>query len=462
MKRLLLLFTLFAIITSQSGIEDCSSFESSIALACSKLGNTDNRCYYTEGQCKSSLHKCEDYNPSSNFDDQSCTSIIPDDYQTVECVVDGNPKKCVPKKKSCEQTTDETVCPNLEAGTDKRCVFTNGKCEAHYNECSKASQNECNNNIPQNSKMKCNWDSSCQEKDRECNKYITYTDSKGPHAGNQYCYQLKADDNDQVCILDEGNCKSVYKSCDKGNGDENKCNGIKPLNDYFYYLTFNSNKYCSYSANNCIEKAKNCNQYIKGTGSQYCTSLEAENKSKKCVYDVEKDECTEQYTTCEEYKTNPNQNDCELIQPNYYDFYTYKCIFNTADKSCERQKMTCEDYQGNDEDKCLKISYNLDDRDTYSCKMIDGKCKKEYRYCDDYTGTDKAKCEAIRVDPFKCVYDTKDKECYQEYGTCNEYKGTDPTICSYYDSNDENKRCILVNGKCVEKEYYYYCSERTK
>jgi len=121
--------------------------------------------------------------------------------------------------------------------------------------------------------------------------------------------------------------------------------------------------------------------------------------------------------------------------------------------------MTCEDYQGNDEEECLKISYNLDDRDTYSCRMIDGKCKKEYRYCSDYRGTDKAKCEAIRVDPFKCVYDTKDKECSQEYGTCNEYKGTDPTICSYYDSNDENKRCILVNGKCVEKEYYYYCSD---
>jgi hypothetical protein len=52
----------------------------------------------------------------------------------VECVVDGNPKKCVSKKKACEQTIDEKVCLNLEAGTDKRCVFTNGKCEAHYNE----------------------------------------------------------------------------------------------------------------------------------------------------------------------------------------------------------------------------------------------------------------------------------------------------------------------------------------
>ena len=38
------------------------------------------------------------------------------------------------KKKTCEQTIDEKVCLNLEAGTDKRCVFTNGKCEAHYNE----------------------------------------------------------------------------------------------------------------------------------------------------------------------------------------------------------------------------------------------------------------------------------------------------------------------------------------
>ena len=64
---------------------------------------------------------------------------------------------------------------------DKRCVFTNGKCEAHYNECSKASQNECNDNIPQDSKKKCNWDSSCQEKYRECNNYIIYTDGNGQH-----------------------------------------------------------------------------------------------------------------------------------------------------------------------------------------------------------------------------------------------------------------------------------------
>ena len=71
--------------------------------------------------------------------------------------------------------------------------------------------------------------------------------------------------------------------------------------------------------------------------------------------------------------------------------------------------------------------------------MIDGKCKKEYRSCSDYTGTDKAKCEAIRVDPYKCVSDTKYNECYQEYGTCNEYKGTDPYTCSsHYYSNDEN------------------------
>ena len=103
------------------------------------------------------------------------------DYQEVECVVEENPKKCVSKKKTCEQTTDETICPKLDAGEDKRCVFTNGKCEAHYNECSKASQNECNDNIPQDSKKKCNWDSSCQEKYRECNNYIIYTDGNGQH-----------------------------------------------------------------------------------------------------------------------------------------------------------------------------------------------------------------------------------------------------------------------------------------
>ena len=92
--------------------------------------------------------------------------------------------------------------------------------------------------------------------------------------------------------------------------------------------------------------------------------------------------------------------------------------------------------------------------------MIDGKCKKEYSFCSNYEGTDKAKWEAIRVDPYKCKFDTEDIKCYEEDGTCNEYKGKDPYTCSsHYYSNDENKHCILVNGKCVEKEYYYYCSD---
>ena len=43
----------------------------------------------------------------------------------------------------------------------------------------------------------------------------------------------------------------------------------------------------------------------------------------------------------------------------------------------------------------------------YSCKIIDGRFKKEYRYCSDYKGNNKAEREAIRADPFKCVYDTK-------------------------------------------------------
>ena len=52
----------------------------------------------------------------------------------------------------------------------------------------------------------------------------------------------------------------------------------------------------------------------------------------------------------------------------------------------------------------------------YSCKMIDGRFKKEYRYCSDYKGNNKAECEAIRADPFKCVYDTKYNECDPEQG----------------------------------------------
>ena len=43
----------------------------------------------------------------------------------------------------------------------------------------------------------------------------------------------------------------------------------------FYY--YNSLSYFSYSSDIWEEKPKNCNQYKKGTGKNYCTSLKAEN-----------------------------------------------------------------------------------------------------------------------------------------------------------------------------------------
>ena len=544
MNRLLLLFTLFALIISDSNVDECSIFESSIATSCVNLGDDVNRCYYSEGKCKTTFKSCEAYNPDSGFNDTTCTSIILADYQTTKCVVvvEGTKKQCVSKTKTCEETTDQHTCKLLDAGENKRCVFTNGKCSAHHNYCTNANEGECNNNIPLDSAKKCEWVTDCQELDRKCNQSITYIDQNVLNISPQYCYKLKVDDSNQVCVKDEQNCKAVDKSCANGNGDQAKCQEIKPLANYGYYYKYDDLKYCSYSSDTCSEETKKCNQYIKGSGSISCEGLAAENPKKKCVYNSEKDECTEQYTTCssytedtsitnhiaedckiikpinrfnseyekcefersqciskpkdcneikdkeicnqykdygygkyclflesnntcvnsfgtcEEYKTNVNKNDCELIKPQYLGPYTYKCIFNEEDQTCKKEKMACEDYKGQDPASCSSLSSNLDSY-FYECKFIDGICKKEYRSCSDYQGNNKAECEAIRDDPYKCVYNTKYNQCYQETGTCNEYTGKDPIICSSYYSKNENKRCVLVNNKCIEKEYYYSCSD---
>ena len=165
MNRLLLLFTLFALIISDSNVDECSIFESSIATSCVNLGDDVNRCYYSEGKGKTTFKSCEAYNPDSGFNDTTCTSIILADYQTTKCVVvvEGTKKQCVSKTKTCEETTDEHTCKLLDAGENKRCVFTTGKCSALHNYCTNANEGECNNTIPLDSAKKCEWVTDCQE-----------------------------------------------------------------------------------------------------------------------------------------------------------------------------------------------------------------------------------------------------------------------------------------------------------
>ena len=84
------------------------------------------------------------------------------------------------------------------------------------------------------------------------------------------------------------------------------------------------------SKRNDIKDKKTCNEYNYYVSTKYSLFLEGNNT------------CVHSFKICEEYNTNTNQNECELIHPIYSSYpeylYTFKCIFNADDKSCKKQK----------------------------------------------------------------------------------------------------------------------------
>lgn len=73
---ILISFLFFKSISSQDF--DCASdFERYKNLACYQLSNSDQYCQLVDNECREWYKKCEDYNPSSNFDEEICKKIVP-------------------------------------------------------------------------------------------------------------------------------------------------------------------------------------------------------------------------------------------------------------------------------------------------------------------------------------------------------------------------------------------------
>ena len=313
---LLILITLCAF----SYTDDCSN-AFSLEGICNiySIGST-SKCTYSEGKCVQGYFECSQYAPNSNFDDNICTSIIPSNSQK-ECIPEGTGtnRRCVEKTLKCEKFKNIADCLSLavDDSSKQRCVIVDRtKCETHYMNCADASSSGiCNKNIPNDNSKKCQWSSNrCQETERTCDDFITFSDSS---ISSKTCLDLNNDDN-KVCFFDENSkCHSYYKQCEHGTRDN--CATIKPFNEGitqnsdYNINSFNPKAYCVWkkgdgeSTESCHEENYKCNDAIGEKFNDLCPYLEISNTHKTCTYDEASKRCTEIYSTCQSYTDDTSE-----------------------------------------------------------------------------------------------------------------------------------------------------------
>ena len=475
MKLALLLLALISLIFS-AHTDDCSSFSPQVIAECEALSSGSTKCIYSGNQCISSYTECSNYAPESGFDDATCTRIIPSDPLT-KCIVktEGSTKTCIPELKKCSDHTSEDGCINLQAGEGQRCLLLEGgKCEAHYNDCTQlTSQGEakCVANIPNDKSKMCTWSSNaCAQSDRTCEKYIAYSGPSGETS--EACLNLHAT-SPKICIFENGKtCRQEYEKCENGDGDENLCKTIRPLNTE--KTGYDHQNICQYASDTskCEKVLKQCSKYEKGfDDGTVCQTLTSSNTNKMCSYDSSKDECSEICSSYNTDQTNPDQREdpvCKAITPKdlttkVVDQFS-ECYLDT-DKSCKSRKKSCDKFT--DEASCH--AQVLEDT-TKRCLFVDNVCKEIYKTCNDYTtkieaaNRKKEDCEIITYTGtdsyiYRCVYDSSDNlnKCEPKKIQCEDYKGSDAAYCSSLsiniDSAESTKfECRFVEGKC-SKQY---------
>ena len=477
MKLALLLLALISLPFS-APTDDCSSFSPQVIAGCEALSSGSTKCIYSGNQCISSYTECTNYAPASGFDDATCTRIIPTD-PLKKCIVktEGSTKSCVPELKKCSDHTSDD-CISLQAGDGQRCLLLEGgKCEAHYNDCTQlTSQGEakCVANIPNDKSKMCAWSSNaCAPTDRTCEKYIVYSGPSGETS--EACLQLHAT-SPKICIFENGKtCRQEYEKCENGNGNENLCKTIRPLNTE--KTGYDHQNICQYTSatSTCGKVLKECLKYEKGfDDGTVCLNLKSSNTNKMCSYDSSRDECSEIYITCSSYNTDQTNSDqredpvCKAITPKDTETKTVdplsECFLDT-DKSCKSRKKSCDKFT----DEALCHAQVLDDT-SKRCLFVGNTCKEISKTCDDYTtkveaaSRNKEDCKIITYTGtdtyiYRCAYDSTDNlnKCEPKKIQCEDYKGSDAAYCSSLsiniDSAESTKfECRFVEGKC-SKQY---------
>ena len=471
MKKAILILSFIVFISADT--DPCSNFDSTVSTYCRALTTATTKCTYSGNQCVQDYYECNEYAPTSGFEDAKCKGIIPSDHLYMcEVKTEGGNKSCQQRLKKCSEHTSNDICVELQAGDGQRCLLIeNTRCEAHYNDCSSLTslgKAKCEANIPNDKSKICSWSSdACSTTDRYCEKYLQY---QGPESEiSEYCTSLKAEES-KVCLFEDGKtCHQVYENCEKGNNNENICKTIRPLNtDKTDYDHLNK---CKYNSPNCETQQKYCEDYEKGfDNGMVCSQLISHDINKMCSYDASKDECKETYITCESYnsvETNADNRDktiCQAIFPRNSE--TKQVDLNSIcdlndDKECIKLPKPCNKIT--DESIC---NYQILDGDK-KCLFVNNQCKEVYQTCSIYTNKveaskrNKNDCEAIEytdIYKYKCVYDSSNNlnKCEPEKIKCEDYKGQSETYCDSLSTNIDpsetnDYKCKFIDGKCIKQ-----------
>ena len=461
MKRSLVLITIFVIISvAYTDTDNCQSgFYNNLKSYCEDLSPTDanakTKCIYEDNKCIEEYSTCESYAPTSDFSDSVC-KLIPTS-STQKCVVktEAGRKKCVTENKDCNDgNNDLDNCINFDAGTDKRCVLINNKCEAHYEDCSRlTTEQTCIANIGKGLTKKCKWVSgACTNGDRTCEEGLaSFTDKYTGRESGLSCISLFAEEGKR-CVLYQGSCKTHQETCT--GLTETQCISNIPIG----HLST-----CVWETNTCTEKKRTCAEGEVEFTDKYnnnvahCINLDAGDNDKRCV--LTGGSCQAHYTSCVKLK---NKKECD---DNIGKGLKKICRWDEAKSECYDDDRTCEEGIAHFTDKDTGSEGNLGCFDLYAetgyrCVMYDNKCQTHKESCAELSSSE---CNSN-------IPKDKKKKCNYEGNTCKEIdrlcsqaivyteKGdyVDLSNCLNLKASANSKVCYLKEQKKCE-EYYPKC-----
>lgn len=465
-KKYLLLLIFLTLIIGIATDDDCTTnFQKEKEQICQELSGSTETCRYIDNECKSFPKECSSYNPANNkdFDDEICNGINLENKDLRKChvILEGGIKKCEETDKECKDLSEAT-CFNLDLGSDKRCIFIDGKCEEHYYSCNGLDEPKCAKNIPFDYRRKCVYNgTNCNEEDRYCSDYIQYKYKSTYSIDTSQCSSMKHAEW-KVCSLDENKiCKELYQSCSniKEQSNCHKNNTVYPGN--------NPTIDCLWENQKCNQKEKLCSEYKQGGNEIPCEKLHSQNSLyKHCYLNEETDTCEDVFTSCSEYESfikyysTPDTNlkiGCESVILKNKD---KKCSYNTEKKTCKEVSRDCREYKT--KDACN--SHKPEDSNK-RCIFKSTICIEDYKNCEAYNATvpkeekNALDCENIVPDYYaiyKCVFENS--SCIRQKMFCENYTGFDEEYCNSLSTNNSRYYCAMKDNKCISEysDCFYY------
>ncbi|MBO6242995.1 MAG: hypothetical protein J6O41_00265 [Clostridia bacterium] len=445
-------------------IHDCSVGNGNDANACTQINPPNyatHKCILDGSTCKQTQKQCSDYKTNSIIGN-NCRSLAAPN----------------PTDQRCIFSTD---------------ISGNEICGAHYKDCSKiltitgtsSTNNECTKNIPEHFSKKCVWTGTtptCNSVERNCNDGDEYFVD---FFGKDKCSQLELNGTEEEkqkkrCIYNNGKCQEEYIQCQDQQGSTGiPCESYTPLkqdNTYDYAKICTEDTSVT-TGTKCKERNRKCSEYSvipeELLNEALCNQLEVTEKDyQKCVYDEKNKKCIEEYNSCEAYithKIETGRAGCEKI---ILSDKTKKCVYIPEKDECITKTIysKCEDYPGKDKKICESILSS--ETSQYCILDKDSECKEKPINCTDAKNEKDCLNIAKASDSNKrCAYNrTKTPSCYEEYLRCEDYLENSQYYCENSIKLYDGKKCkwessasgagSTTTNKC--RSQFKTCGDATK